>query len=75
MKQKIGIPIGTDPATFWANIFLYSYEEAYMSSLISSDKVTARHFHSAEHFVDGLCTINDSGEFGRSVCYIYSQGA
>ena len=38
MKQAMGIPVGIDPAPFWANLFLYSYEEEYMSSLISSDK-------------------------------------
>ena len=26
MKQAIGIPMGIDPAPFWANLFLYSYE-------------------------------------------------
>ena len=38
MKQTISIPMGIEPAPFWANIFLHSYEEEYMSSLISLDK-------------------------------------
>ena len=38
MKQAMSIPVEIDPAPFWANLFLYSYEEEYMSSLISSDK-------------------------------------
>ena len=28
----------TDAAPFWENLFLYSYEEGYMLSLISFDK-------------------------------------
>ena len=30
LRQKIGIPMGTEPATFWANLFLYIYENKYM---------------------------------------------
>ena len=25
MRQAIGIPIGIDPAPFWANLYLYTY--------------------------------------------------
>ena len=45
LRQKIGIPMGIDPAPFWANFFLYTYENEYISELISNDKVKARHFH------------------------------
>ena len=34
-----------DPAPLWANLFLYKYENEYISQLISNDKVKARHFH------------------------------
>ena len=34
MEQAIGIPMGIDPALFWVNLFLYSYEEEYMSPLL-----------------------------------------
>ena len=53
--------------------FLYSYEEEYMSSLISSNEIKARHFHSPRHFIDNLCTINGGGEFERSICEIYPK--
>ena len=62
-----------DSAPFWANILLYSYEEEYLSSLISSDKIKVRRFHSTKRFIDDLCTINDSGEFVRSICDIYPK--
>ena len=73
IKQAIGIQIGIDSAPFWANLFLYSYEEEYMSPLISSDKFKARHFHSRKCFVDDLCAINHGGEFERSVCELYQK--
>ena len=66
MKQMIGIPMGIDLAHFWAKLYLYSYEEEYMSSIIYLKKVKARHFHCAKSFIDNLCAINDSGEFGKS---------
>ena len=43
--QKIAIPMGIDPAQFWVNLFLYTYENEYMPEHISSEKVKARHFH------------------------------
>ena len=46
MKQEIGIPMGIDPAPFWANLFLYTYEEGYISNTIHVNPVKARHFHS-----------------------------
>ena len=57
--------MGIDPAPFWANLFLYAYEFNYMSDLIASAKVKARHFHSIKRFIDDLLALNDGGEFGR----------
>ena len=72
MRQAIGIPMGIDPAPFWANLFLYSYEEDYVSSLIRNDrKGEARRFHSTKRFIDDLCALNDGGEFGRVFREIY----
>ena len=70
-KQAIGIPMGIDPAPFWANLFLYTYEEAYISSLITTDPVKARHFHATKRFIDDLCAINDGNEFGKVYKDIY----
>ena len=55
--------MGIDQAPFWANLFLYSYEEEHMPSLIFSDKINARYFHSTKRFNDDLCAINDGVEF------------
>jgi len=73
MKQEIGIPMGIDPAPFWANLFLYTYEEEYISNTIHVDPVKARHFHSTNRFIDDLCAINDGGVFGRVFKDIYPE--
>ena len=65
--------MGIDPAPFWANLFLSSYEDEYVTSLISTDKVKAKKFHSTKRFIDDLCAINDGGEFGKSCMDIYPK--
>lgn len=71
MRQKIGIPMGIDPAPFWANLFLYTYEHEYIQKLIKEDRVKAKHFHAAWRFIDDLCIINDGGVFGEVFKDIY----
>ena len=71
MCQVIGIPMGIDPAPFWANLFLYQYEQRYMSKLIEEDKVKARHFHSTKRFIDDLCAVNDGNLFQSVYGEIY----
>ena len=71
MRQKIGIPMGIDPAPFWANLFLYTYEHDYINKLIKEDRVKAKHFHATWRFIDDLCIANDGGVFGRVFKDIY----
>ena len=71
LSQIIGIPMGIDPAPFWANLFLSSYESDFMNSLIREDKVKALHYHGSFRFIDDKCCINGSGEFGKSFTNIY----
>ena len=52
--------------------FLYFSEEECISSLISSDKIKARHFHPTKLFIDYFCAIKDGGERGRFFT-IYNQ--
>ena len=63
LRQKIGIPMGIEPASIRTNLFLYTYENEYTSELISNDKVKARHFQAAKRFIDDLGALNDGGEF------------
>ena len=71
MRQAIGIPMGIDPAPFWANLFLYQYEHRFMDSLIPDDRLSARHFHSTKRFIDDLCALNDGNLFERVHREIY----
>ena len=34
LRQKISIPMGIDPAPFWANLFLCTFENEHMSELM-----------------------------------------
>ena len=43
-QQVIGIPMGSDPAPFFANLFLYFYESKYVKSLMKRDLSRARRF-------------------------------
>ena len=70
-KQCIGIPMGIDPAPFWANLHLYSYECSFMTNLMKTDKGRAMKFRYATRFIDDECNLNDGGEFGRSFHDIY----
>ena len=70
-RQRIGIPMGIDPAPFWANLHLYAYEYKFMTALMSVDKIRARKFIYATRFIDDECNLNDGGEFGRSYRSIY----
>ena len=71
LRQSIGIPMGIDPAPFWANLYLYFYENDFITKLISTDKFRARKFLNAFRFIDDQCNLNDSNEFSRSHAEIY----
>ena len=72
-QQSIGIPMGIDPAPFWANLFLYTYESDFISRTIPLDPIKARHFHATKRFIDDLIAINDGGEFGKVFREIYPE--
>ena len=71
IRQSIGIPMGIDPAPFWANLYLYFYEHEFITGLMASDKRRARKFINAYRFIDDECNLNDHGEFSRSYQEIY----
>ena len=60
--------MGIDPAPFWANLFLYFYDNKVIQSLISSGYKQAFTFHC---FIDDLCAINDNYEFNSFFKDIY----
>ena len=70
-RQIIGIPMGSDPAPFIANLFLYVYENRYMEKLKKSDIARAKNLRHVFRFIDDLISINDKDEFLRSFKDIY----
>jgi len=70
-RQKIGIPMGSDPAPFMANLFLYYYESKYVKEVKKSDISVARKFRHTFRFIDDLVAINDDGEFEKCHKNIY----
>ena len=70
-RQVVGIPMGSDPAPFFANLFLYFYESKWLQSLKSNDHHIARKFGNVFRYIDDLLAINDGGEFERSYLDIY----
>ena len=69
--QTIGIPMGIDPAPFWANLYLYKFENNFMMNLRKSDIAKSRKFHGCARFIDDLVCLNDGGEFNDSYKEIY----
>ena len=70
-RQIIGIPMGSDPAPFMANLFLYFYESKWIRNVKKSNIQRARRFCNTFRFIDDLFAINDHGEFERSFREIY----
>ena len=70
-RQVIGIPMGSDPAPFMANLFLYHYESEWMKDLKKTNLITARKFSNTFRFIDDLNAMNDGGEFEKHFLEIY----
>ena len=72
-RQVIGIPMGSDPAPFMANLFLYHYENIWMKKLKKEDLQKARRFSHTFRFIDDLLTINDDNLFNENFGNIYPE--
>ena len=70
-RQIIGIPMGSDPAPYMANLFLYYYENKWARELKKSNLYKARKLTNIFRFIDDLIAINDGGEFERNFKEIY----
>ena len=67
-KQDIGIPMVIEPASFWANLFLYFFYSKHIQNLISKKLTRAYKYHAT---CDDLCIINDDDKFSKSFKRIY----
>ena len=70
-RQIIGIPMGSDPAPFFANLFLFHYESMWLKSIKNGQYGKARKFGNVFRFIDDLIAINDGGEFENNYLEIY----
>ena len=71
--QIIGIPMGSDPAPFFAKLFLYYYESRWTNELKKKDLIRARKLCNIFRFIDDLNAINDAGEFEKHFQDIYPE--
>ena len=59
-RQKVGIPMGTNCAPGLANLFLFYYESAFISRLITERGVlAARHFRTSFRLIDDLLSVGN----------------
>ena len=58
-KTIIGIPMGSDPAPFFANLFLSFYETQWIKSLKRSNYGRAMIFLNTFRFIDDLIIFNN----------------
>ena len=70
-RQDIGIPMGSDPAPYFANLFLYHYESSWLKSIKKNNNTLARKFGNVFRNIDDLLALNDGESFGSFHKEIY----
>ena len=65
--------MGSDPAPFFANLFLYFYETKWMNELRKNDLIKARKLCNIFRFINDLNSIDDGGEFESNYSNIYPE--
>ena len=70
-RQVIGIPMGSDPSPFLANLFLFFYESRWLKFITNTNYGVARKCGSIFRFIDRLIGINDGNEFENDYNEIY----
>ena len=57
--------MGSDPAPFFANLFLFFYESRWLKSIKNTNYQVARKFGNIFRFIGDLVAINDANEFEK----------
>ena len=63
--------MGSDPAPFFAILFLYYYERKWLLKLQRMNLLKARKFCNTFRFIDDLIVMNDDGEFEKHMGETY----
>ena len=69
--QDIGIPMGEDPAPFFANLFLFFYESAWINKKLKTNPHLVRFFFYIFRFIDDLINLNGNNKFDQYFHEIY----
>ena len=56
-RQDIGIPMGSDPAPAFANVFLFHYESSWLNSVKKTNNILARKFGQVYRYIDDLLAL------------------
>ena len=72
-RQDIGIPMGSDPAPFFANLFLYHYESLWLKKISKTNNTLARKFGNTFRYIDDLLALNDGKSFESFFHEIYPE--
>jgi RecG-like helicase len=70
-RQMIGIPMGSDPAPFFANLFIFHFECAWIKRTLTGDYGRVKQLNYTFRYIDDLIAINDNDEFEKSYEEIY----
>ena len=72
-RQDIGIPMGSDPAPYFANLFLYHYESSWLKQIKKTNNNLARKFGNVFRYIDDLLALNDGLSFESYYHEIYPE--
>ena len=73
--QRIGIPMGGDPAPYQANLSLHRHEFLFIQKLLRNKMYTiAKTFNNIHRFIDDINPKNNKGNFATYRNYIYPPG-
>ena len=71
MIQIIGIPVGSDPAPFFANLFLAHKEADWVKAQLKFGTIIVRKLDNSFQFIDDLLSLNDDSTFEKHYKDIY----
>ena len=63
--------MGGDHAPFWANLFLFYFENKWLKGMKKNNNILARKFSHTFRYIDDLLAVNDGGMFEKYYKDIY----